>query len=172
MPTSATLDEQDVLRFKMNRRHLLSAAAAWLVLASLPAVAVPAARRVHVYKTPTCGCCGAWVEHLSVAGFDVVVTNVDDTTATRKRLGMPERFGSCHTAVVDGYVLEGHVPADEVKRLLALRPAVLGLAVPGMPASSPGMDVVPGRQDAYDVLVIDRAGRDTVFARYPKARKA
>ena len=86
----------------------------------------------------------------------------------RKRLGLSDAYGSCHTATVGGYVLEGHVPADEVKRLLASRPKALGLAVPGMPPSSPGMDV-PGRSDPYEVLLVQRQGGHVVFARYPKA---
>jgi len=104
---------------------------------------------------------------MRAAGFSVKVTEVDDTTAARKRLDLPDRFGSCHTATVAGYVLEGHVPAAEVKRLLAQRPKALGLAVPGMPPSAPGMDV-PGRKDPYDVLLISADGQSRVFAAYPK----
>lgn len=123
--------------------------------------------RVEVFKSPTCGCCGAWVDHLRAAGFPVDVTSVDDTRAARQRLGMPDEFGGCHTASVDGYVLEGHVPAAEAKRLLALRPAAVGLAVPGMPVGSPGMEVGT-RRDPYQVLLVDRRGRSSVFARYPQ----
>ena len=122
----------------MNRRHFLHTAATLAALASLPAFGAPTNPEVQVFKSPTCGCCGAWVEHLRAAGLGVKVTEVDDTSAARKRLGMPERYGSCHTATVGGYVLEGHVPAAEVKRLLATRPKAVGLAVPGMPPSSPG----------------------------------
>jgi hypothetical protein len=95
------------------------------------------------------------------------VTEVDDTTAARKRLGLPDRYSSCHTATVGGYVLEGHVPAAEVKRLLASKPKAIGLAVPGMPPSAPGMDV-PGRMDPYEVLLVDPQGQSSVFATYPK----
>lgn len=152
----------------MNRRHFLQTAGTTLaVLASLPALGAPTNPEVHVFKSPTCGCCGAWVEHLRAAGFAVKVTEVDDTTAARKRLGMPDRYGSCHTATVAGYVLEGHVPAAEIKRLLAMRPKAVGLAVPGMPPSSPGMDV-PGRKDPYQVLLVEATGQSTVFASYPK----
>ena len=133
-----------------------------------PALAAgPALPRIDVYKSPDCGCCAAWVEHLKAAGFSVKVTSVDDTTAARKRFGMPDDFGSCHTATVDGYVLEGHVPAAEVKRLLALRPTAVGLAVPGMPVGSPGMEV-GARKDPYQVFLVDRSGKSTVFASYPK----
>jgi hypothetical protein len=101
------------------------------------------------------------------AGFAVRVVDVNDTGVDRKRLGMPDRYASCHTATIEGYVIEGHVPAAEVKRLLAAKPKAIGLAVPGMPQSAPGMDV-PGRKDAYQVVLVDKAGQSTVFATYPK----
>lgn len=101
------------------------------------------------------------------AGFPVKVNEVTDTSAARKRLGMPDKFASCHTATVGGYVLEGHVPAIEVKRLLAAKPKAVGLAVPSMPPSAPGMDV-PGRQDPYQVLLVDASGLYSVYANYPK----
>ncbi|MBQ0944518.1 DUF411 domain-containing protein [Ideonella sp. 4Y16] len=142
----------------------IGAAATW----TRPASALQALPRVEVYKNPNCGCCGAWVDHMQAAGFPVKVTLVDDTAVMRRRVGLPDRFGSCHTALVGGYVLEGHVPANEVKRLLAQRPDAIGLAVPGMPAGSPGMEVGT-RKDPYQVLLIDKRGRDTVFAAYPKA---
>jgi len=151
----------------MKRRTFLSAAAGLSVLAGVRAHAAAAWPAVDVFKSPTCGCCGAWVEHLKAAGFDVRVNEVDDTTAARKRLGMPDAFGSCHTASVGGYVLEGHVPAQEVKRLLGAKPKAIGLAVPGMPVGSPGMEVGT-RRDPYDVLLVERNGRSTVYAHYPK----
>ena len=152
----------------MRRRHILSMLAAGTAVVGFPAVAATAPPQVKVFKSPYCECCGAWVEHMKAAGFDVKVTLVDDTTAARKRLGMPDKFGSCHTATVGGYVLEGHVPAVEVKKLLALKPAAVGLAVPGMPPGSPGMEVGT-RQDPYEVFLIDKSGHETVFASYPKA---
>lgn len=152
----------------MKRRGLLSLAWGAAALAAIPAFAATALPRVEVFKSPYCECCGAWVEHMKAAGFDVKVTLVNDTTAARKRLGMPDRFGSCHTATVGGYVLEGHVPAIEVKKLLAAQPAAVGLAVPGMPPGSPGMEVGT-RQDPYQVFLIDKSGRENVFASYPKA---
>ena len=151
----------------MNRRHFFLSAGALAAISALPALAAPSAAQVQVFKSPTCGCCGAWVEHMRAAGFTVNVTEVDDTTTARTRLGLPGRYGSCHTATVAGYVLEGHVPAAEIKRLLATRPKALGLAVPGMPPSAPGMDV-PGRKDPYEVLLIGTEGQSTVFATYPK----
>jgi hypothetical protein len=154
----------------MNRRRFFKSAAALATLSALPglpAFAAPSGLEVQVFKSPTCGCCGSWVEHLRAAGFTVKVTEVDDTSAARRRLGLPDRYGSCHTATVGGYVLEGHVPAAEVKRLLASKPKAIGLAVPGMPPSAPGMDV-PGRKDPYQVLLVDASGQSTVFASYPR----
>ena len=151
----------------MKRRQALQALAGGVLVWAAPAISAAPAPLVEVFKSPTCGCCGAWVDHMKAAGFAVKVNEVDDTTAARKRLGLPDTYGSCHTATVGGYVVEGHVPAAEVKRLLASRPVALGLAVPGMPPSSPGMDV-PGRTDPYQVLLVDQQGRATVFARYPK----
>ena len=154
----------------MNRRRFFKSAAALAALSArsaLPAFAAPAGPEVQVFKSPSCGCCGSWVEHMRAAGFTVRVTEVNDTTAARKRLGLPDRYGSCHTATVGGSVLEGHVPAAEVKRLLASKPKAIGLAVPGMPPSAPGMDV-PGRKDPYEVLLVDTSGQSTVFANYPK----
>lgn len=151
----------------MKRRHFLLTAVAVAAASITPAFAADKLPLVQVYKSPTCGCCGAWVEHMRAAGFTVNVTEVDDTTATRKRYGFPDRFGSCHTAIVGGYVVEGHVPAAEVKRLLAVKPAALGISVPGMPVGSPGMEV-GHRQDPYDVYLIDKSGREIVFAHYPQ----
>ncbi len=152
----------------MKRRHLLEALAAAAGWTTLPLQAAPSPPPVQVFKNPSCGCCGAWVDHMKTAGFAVEVHLVEDTTAARKRLGMPDTYGSCHTASVGGYVLEGHVPAAEVKRLLAGKPVAIGLAVPSMPPGSPGMDV-GGREDPYDVLLIDKAGHSSVFASYPKS---
>ncbi len=104
------------------------------------------------------------MDHLRANGFRVKTVAVEDTAATRKRLGMPEQLGGCHTAVIEGYAIEGHVPAREIRRLLAERPAAAGLAVPGMPQGSPGME--SPRPQPYDVLLVDRKGRHSVYARY------
>lgn len=117
---------------------------------------------MKVWKTPTCGCCGKWVQHMEAAGFRVEVTDVDDVDPVKKANGLPLRLASCHTALVGGYVVEGHVPAGDVRRLLREKPAILGLAAPGMPAGSPGMDV-PG-SPAYDVLSVARDGTTSVYA--------
>ena len=118
---------------------------------------------LEVWRSPTCGCCGAWIDHMAAAGFRIKVNLVEDTAPTRQRLRMPERLGSCHSAVVGGYVIEGHVPAPEVRRLLTDRPDAIGLAVPGMPVGSPGMEM-GSRRDPYDVLLVTADGRATVFA--------
>lgn len=152
----------------MNRRNALSFMLGAAALGTIPAMAATRLPRVEVFKSPYCGCCGAWIDHMKQAGFDVDVTLVDDTTAARGRLGMPSKFGSCHTATVGGYVVEGHVPAADVKRLLATRPAAVGLSVPGMVPGSPGMEV-GSRHDPYQVLLVDKNGNRTVFASYPKA---
>jgi hypothetical protein len=122
---------------------------------------------LQVWKDPQCGCCQAWIEHLQARGFAVEVHDVGNTAA-RKRLGLPERLASCHTAWVGGYVIEGHVPAADIERLLKQKPAALGLAVPGMPIGSPGMDgpAYKGRKDAYQVLLVKRDGSTSVFASY------
>lgn len=154
----------------MKRRDVLrltaAAASAWSAWSAVASEVLPA---VQVYKTPRCGCCGAWVEHLKAAGFAVTVHDVADTAPTRARLGLSERFGSCHTAVVAGYVVEGHVPARDIKKLLAMKPVAIGLAVPGMPVGSPGMEV-DSRQDPYQVVLVDKQGRGTVFSSYPGNR--
>jgi len=154
-------------KLDMKRRIFLSGTGALAALAALPSLATVPAERVQVFKSPSCGCCTGWVAHMRSAGFEVRVAEVNDTAGQRKRLGMPERFGSCHTSTVDGYVLEGHVPADEVKRLLAARPKAIGLAVPSMPPGSPGMEL-GARKDPYQVLLIDPSGQASVYASYPK----
>jgi hypothetical protein len=151
----------------MQRRPVLAALAAALTVPTVMAQGGGPDRQLQVWKDPQCGCCQAWVEHLQSHGFTVVVHDVGNT-AVRKRLGMPEPMGSCHTALVGGYVIEGHVPAADIERLLRQKPKALGLAVPGMPIGSPGMDgpVYKGRKDAYQVLLVQRDGSTRVFASY------
>jgi hypothetical protein len=117
-----------------------------------------------VYKSPTCGCCVKWVEHMREAGFVVTVKDVDNVHPVKMRVGVPPGKGSCHTAEVGGYFLEGHVPASDVKRLLKERPAAKGLAVPGMPMGSPGMEVPDGRAQAYDVELVADDGSTSRFS--------
>lgn len=120
-----------------------------------------------VYKTPTCGCCAKWVEHMKQAGFRVVVKEVPTTAQARKDAGIPEKFGSCHTGIVNGYAIEGHVPAADVQRLLKQKPKAIGLAVPGMPMGSPGME--GPYKDAYRVLLVTADGVET-FQQYAGSR--
>lgn len=117
---------------------------------------------VVMHKDPNCGCCSAWAEHLEANGFKVKTVAERDMQAVKRRFAVPQRLTSCHTARVGGYVIEGHVPASAIKRLLRERPAVSGLAVPGMPLGSPGMEV-PGKRDPYDVVSFDGAGGSRVF---------
>ena len=119
---------------------------------------------VQVYKSPTCGCCANWVKHLQDNGFATRVVEMADLGDIKAKNNVPGSAQSCHTATVDGYVLEGHVPAADVKRLLKDRPAVLGLAVPGMPIGSPGMEVPGTKAAAYNVMSFDRKGQLTVYA--------
>lgn len=128
-------------------------------------IAPSIATEVVVYKSPTCGCCKEWVKHMQANGFSVTSHNVDDIVRYKTANGVPLTLGSCHTAKVDGYVIEGHVPASDIKRLLKERPPVIGLAVPGMPSGSPGMEQ-GGHKDRYDVLTFDKQGNTAVYARH------
>ena len=121
---------------------------------------------ITVFKTATCGCCGVWVAHLRENGFRVRVNEVDSTAEHQKKYGVTNALRSCHTATVNGYTVEGHVPASEIHRLLKERPKAKGLAVPGMPIGSPGMEV-GDRRDAYSVLLFDADGKTTVYRHYP-----
>lgn len=120
---------------------------------------------VEVWKSATCGCCNAWIRHLQDNGFATKVNTVADTSAMRKALGIAPELGSCHTARVGGYTIEGHVPAKDIRRLLAEKPKAVGLAVPGMPVGSPGMEG-PQAPDKYDVLLVARDGGTSVYRRY------
>lgn len=122
---------------------------------------------VEVWKSPNCGCCKDWVWHLQANGFRTEAHDVGNT-AMRAKLGIPIAYGSCHTARIDGYAIEGHVPAGDIRRLLKVRPEVVGLTVPGMPIGSPGMDgqVYGGRRDPYDVLLIGKGGEAAVYRSY------
>jgi hypothetical protein len=147
-----------------------------LLLAGVGMLAMPAFARqqappieIEVWKSPTCGCCKDWVAHMEANGFRVKVHDVGNTAA-RARLGLAEKFGSCHTARVGRYAIEGHVPAQDVLRLLRQRPQGLGLAVPGMPVGSPGMDgpAYGSRRDPHDVLLVAADGSSSVFSSYFK----
>ncbi|MDP5293240.1 DUF411 domain-containing protein [Oceanimonas sp. CHS3-5] len=133
-----------------------------LALLAAPVLAAPA--QVTVYKSPTCGCCEDWVDHMRESGFEVNSIDTEYMGAIKARAGVQQQLASCHTAAVGGYVIEGHVPAADVKRLLEQQPEVRGLTIPGMPQSAPGMDI-PG--SPYEVLSFDEQGNTAVFSRYP-----
>jgi hypothetical protein len=150
----------------ITRRPLLATLIA-TPLAAATAARAQSAPRIEVYKSPTCGCCNDWIEHLKSSGFAVTAHDVGNNAA-RARLGLPGKYASCHTAVVDGYVIEGHVPAREIRRLMKERPQAIGLAVPEMPFGSPGMDgpKYGNKVDPYDVLLVLRDGSAHVYQSY------
>lgn len=119
-----------------------------------------------VHKSPSCGCCKVWVDHLKQAGFRVEVRDSNDLEPIKKKLGVPYGEGSCHTAEIGGYFVEGHVPAEDIKRLLAQKPKARGLTVPGMPIGSPGMEVPSGEVQPYAVKLVRTDGTTTVWARH------
>jgi len=134
-------------------------------LAASSAWAASDAPIIDVYKSPTCGCCGKWIDHLKANGFTVRSHNTNNVTEHKTRLGVPLGYGSCHTAEVGGYLVEGHVPAREIKRLLKEKPLARGLVVPAMPMGSPGMEM-GGRKDAYAVFLVNRNGSTQTYAHY------
>jgi hypothetical protein len=145
-----------------NKLHLVLFAAFMFALTTWGAPAQSA--EIVVYKSPTCECCKSWVAHMRQNGHTVKTQNLDDLEQIKTMAGVPELFRSCHTAMVDGYVIEGHVPAKDVDRLLKLRPKVRGLAVPGMVSGSPGME--QGKPEPYDVILFQSNGSSSVYARY------
>ena len=126
----------------------------------------PAGPLVEVFKTPTCGCCSLWVEHMRKNGFNVRTTDMNDVSEIKKSRGVPDQVQSCHTAVVNGYVVEGHVPAADVHRLLKEKPAIVGIAVGGMPVGSPGMEYPGTKAQPYNVMSFDKSGTTRVFAKH------
>jgi hypothetical protein len=154
------------MRTNTSRRSLLAA------LAALPFAALaqqPQKVLIEVWKAPECGCCEDWVKHLQLNGFAVKI-HAGGNDTMRARMGIPDRLASCHTGVVGGYAIEGHVPAREIRRLLQEKPQAVGLTVPGMPVGTPGMDapVYNGRKDPYDVLLVAKGGGTKVYASYHK----
>lgn len=146
-----------------NRSGPEAARAAQPAASTAAAEAESRGEKLVVYKSPSCGCCGAWVEHVQEAGFEVEVHDVMNVQPVKEQHGLPGHLGSCHTTLVGGYVVEGHVPAEVIRRLLAERPEIAGIAVPGMPMGSPGMEVPSGRKDPYDVIAFTRDGKVSVF---------
>jgi hypothetical protein len=153
-----------MVKFSARARVVVVLVAAIALSHSASAQTKAAAAKPHltVYKTPTCGCCAKWVEQMQASGFTATVTDMNDVSPVKIKHGLSPRLASCHTTLVGGYVIEGHVPASDIKRLLKERPAIVGLAAPGMPAGSPGMDVP--NSPPYDVLAFDRDGKTRVFA--------
>ena len=152
----------------ISRRQVLALLGVAPVGLGLPAGDADALPEITVHRDPNCGCCGGWVEHLRRAGFAAKVNATRDVNAIKQRLGVPDDLGACHTAKVQGYVIEGHVPATAIRRLLAERPQAVGLAVPGMPTGSPGME--GGAPETYEVVLFGPQGR-RVFARYTGDRE-
>ena len=147
----------------LHRRHLFLSIAA---LAAAPSCSSAAALKITVYKDPSCGCCGAWVDHLRAAGFTAKVDDGQDVSTIKTKYGIPDDLASCHTGVIAGYAIEGHVPADDIKRLLRERPQALGIAVPGMPLNSPGMEVADQPNERYTVWLFRKGGARTEFAQH------
>jgi hypothetical protein len=149
----------------LSRRAFLAASAASAVLLAWPTAGGAAAKpKMTTYRSPTCGCCAKWIDAARASGFAVTVVETDDIYAVKEKHGVPDELISCHTSLVGGYVVEGHVPFDAVKRLLARRPKVKGIAVAGMPLGTPGMEAPDGRKQAFKVMAFDAAGKTRVFA--------
>ena len=153
----------------MAGKHLMSrrlfVTGATLAASWRPVMAVESLPKMLVTRDPNCGCCSNWVAHVKAAGFAVEVVEIPDLAPLKARLGVPDALASCHAAEIGGYVVEGHVPAEAFRRLLLERPQAAGLAVPGMPLGSPGMEVAGQQPDTYDVVIFS-AGRQNIFARY------
>jgi hypothetical protein len=116
-----------------------------------------------VYKSATCGCCSKWIEHMQANGFEVKAINVDDIDKVKRDHGVPDAAASCHTGIVNGYIVEGHVPADAVLKMLKDKPAIAGIAVPGMPMGSPGMEVPGGQKEPYSIVSFDKSGKTSIY---------
>lgn len=153
-----------------SRRNLLSGSAALLLVSAIPGLPRASATGIHVMKDPNCGCCTSWIDTLEEAGF-AVTTEASTGTALMKyklKKGIPQDMAACHTGQTEGYMIEGHVPAADIQRLLKERPEAIGLAVPGMPYGSPGMGP-ENEREAYDVMLIRKDGSTQVFSSYEAA---
>ena len=156
----------------ISRRTLLAGfAASGLVMTTRAPLATEILPKMVVTKDPNCACCTGWVEHVRAAGFDVEVVESAEVNRLKIRLGVPQALASCHTAEIGGYVIEGHVPPAAIKRLLSEKPDGKGLAVPGMPVGSPGMEVEGMEPETYEVVLFGPSGQRT-YARYTGAREA
>ncbi len=169
---AATAKSKKIRKSPKRRQQKSMIIAAVAALAAVTALFVvplfspepEAVASIKVYKSPTCGCCAKWIDHLEDNGFAVDIVNRPDVSPIKRELGVPERLYSCHTAKVDGYVVEGHVPASDILQMLAEKPPVRGLAVPGMPQGSPGMET--GRKDSYSVMTFDENKLVGVYNRH------
>lgn len=157
-------------KVRLSRRQLLILVSSSIVATPLAGLADDTTPDIHVVKDPQCGCCNAWIKILETEGFGVTTEDSSSSLLTEFKIesGIPKDMMSCHTAKVDGYFIEGHVPASDIKRLIADRPDALGLAVPAMPYGSPGMGPEDERE-AYDVFIVRTDGATEVFQHYPKA---
>jgi hypothetical protein len=163
------MERRDFMRTALGATiggSLLGLAGARALGAAAPALGQAALPTMTVYKSPSCGCCGKWIEHIEANGIAVEVKDMDDLGAIKQQYKVTSALQSCHTAVIEGYVIEGHVPASDIKRLLATKPKVVGLTIPGMPQSAPGMDLTPFKP--YEVLSFDAKGSAKVFAKHTK----
>ncbi len=152
-----------------TRRSIIAAAA---ILASGRAFAGSDAPKMIVYKDPNCGCCAKWVDHLEAKGFMVAVKLESGMNRIKAKLGVPQALASCHTGIIDAYIIEGHVPAEAIAKLLAEKPAILGLAVPGMPIGSPGMEMAGEAPEPFQVMAFGPDGDSRVFMDFPKGYRA
>lgn len=149
----------------VSRRTAILALSAFGIAGQNSQAAEP--RSITVYKTPSCGCCKNWVTHLEQGGFKPTIEEFEDLTPIRARFGIPTHLAACHTGFIQGYVIEGHVPASDIAQLLKTKPRALGLVVPGMPPGSPGMEVPGGNKEPYNtLLLVDRSGKTRVFAKH------
>lgn len=135
-------------------------------VAVVPLSANQAHRAMEVFLSPTCGCCKAWVSHIEKAGFSVRVTEISDLASRKRTAGVPDQLRSCHTGIIEGYFIEGHVPAQDIIRLLIERPLALGLSVPDMPIGSPGMEVDGAKPDAFDTVLVLAGGKTLIWAKH------
>lgn len=152
-------------QYRLSRRLVLGCGLAIFAWTTIGAAKAANVGSIKVHRDPNCGCCGAWVDHLRGAGFTAEVLETSAINRVKSKLGVPQSLASCHTAEIDGYVIEGHVPAAAIRRLLAERPAGTGLAVPGMPIGSPGMEVEGSPPEIYSVILFGPSGQ-RVFGQY------
>nr|WP_313392170.1 DUF411 domain-containing protein [Brevundimonas diminuta] len=149
----------------LNRRLLLGVGL-FIGLTGTACAQTRPSRNLTVFKTPTCACSDRWIAHMRAAGFSTTITVLPSLQSIRSSRGIPDALASCHTGLIDGYLVEGHVPAQDVIRLLAERPTAIGIAVPAMPLGSPGMETPQGQKEPYDTLLVLRSGATRVFARH------